>query len=1131
MSGPRKRGAARAGPVDEAARGRIVRDLDRTFLVEAGAGSGKTQALASRMIALLATGRAKIATLAALTFTRKAAAELRGRFQVELEKTLRDGGPAARGAAEKVRLGEALRNLEQGFIGTIHSFCARLLRERPLEAGVDPDFEELEDIDEGVFRERAWHDYLNQVRQGEGATISALEEVGVLPDDLQDAFKTLSLYPDVDPYPGTSVLPDLGPVRRQLEAYLDGVRRHLPESRPEGGWDDLQIAHLRCLVRRRTIGLTRPRELAETLEILDRKSLKVVLKKWPPDKAREVEAAWQKFRDEVVRPALQPWREARHDRILAFLRPAAEFYAARRRERWQLNFEDLLLTAARLLRENPEVRRYFRRRFTHILVDEFQDTDPLQAEVLFYITGSDSEEKDWRKLVPEPGSLFLVGDPKQSIYRFRRADIDIYNLVKRRVESRGGGEVLRLTANFRSLACIGAWVNPIFAAAFPRAGDGGAVYQAPFAPLAPVRPGCAGALSGVFRLDVPVVKGNRDGAIADLDASRIADFISWACAGNLKLDGGAGRVRPAVPSDFLVLFRYKKTMDIYARALEERDIPFEISGSAAFHEALEVQEIQNLVRALSDPEDQVAAVAVLRGLFFGLSDQDLLDFRGLGGRFCCLDPPRLEPGAGRREAAGARRVVQALEKMRAWRDWTRSFPATAALEQVLEDAGLVPYLASSSMGSSRAGNIVKLIELLRGREREGWTSFADLAVFLDDVVETGEVEEMSLTPGRVNAVRLMNLHKAKGLEAPVVFLAQPVGMEEHEPAHHISRMSGAGAGAEGRGYFTFSKSDGRSSRVISQPVGWAAMAEEEKKYLRAEEERLMYVAATRARDLLVISIYEGAIAAKEAWGALNPAARSLPPLELPGGMPKAGRGKARIGPDETKKMPGLIKSRVTASARASYVQEAVTSVAEAERGGPAWTSGGFGLKWGSAVHAVLSALGRESAAAGGRVRPDEARIDLAVANAAAAVELEAAEIPAVAALIRSILRSDFWRRVTAAERRFFEVPFNVRVDPRTAEHGRFGAPAGLPLLLGGAIDLAFYEGDGWVIADYKTDRLAEAVETAGVEAVKKRLKAQVDRYAPQVETYVHYWERITGEKVKEAGLYFTSIDHWFWLLP
>ncbi len=1122
-------GAAR--PLDQASRDRIAHDLDRTFLVEAGAGSGKTQSLATRMIALLATGRATVDTLAAVTFTRKAAAELRGRFQVELEKALGDDGPDAWGEAERARLAEALHNLEQGFIGTIHSFCALLLRERPLEAGVDPDFLELDDLDEAVLRERYWHDYLNSIRQEDEAGVKALEEVGLRPDDLKDAFDDLATYPEVETCPGISSPPDFAEVRTRLDAYLEDVRGDLPASPPEGGWDKLQSAHLQCIVRRRNLGWAGVRELAETLEILD-KELSVVQKKWSSkDLAKEVEKRWQAFRTEVVSPALRLWREYRHGRVLSFLRPAAAFYAARRREQSRLNFQDLLLTAARLLRDNPEVRRYFRRRFARILVDEFQDTDPVQAEVLLYITGSDREEKDWRKLVPEPGSLFLVGDPKQSIYRFRRADIDIYNLVKRRVEDEGGGEVLRLTANFRSLACVAAWVNPIFGGIFPAAGDGRAKYQACFAPLEPVREGCAAAFSGVFRLEVPAVKGHREADIAAHDADVIADFIAWSCAGNLRLDAGGGRARPAEPSDFLVLFRYKKTMDQYARALEDRGLPFEISGSAAFSEAEEIREIQCLVRALSDPEDEVSTVAVLRGLFFGLSDQDLFDFRRRGGRFCCLDRQSFKPGEEKGGEAAARRVSWALEKLHVWREWTRSFPATAAFERILEDAGLVPYLASSAMGSSRAGNVVKLLDLMRSREREGWTSFAGLADFMDEVVEVGDIEEMSLTPGRLNAVRLMNLHRAKGLEAPVVFLAQPVGMKEHAPDRHISRMAGGDTDTGGRGYFAFSRTEGWSRTVISQPADWAAMAEEERKYLRAEEERLMYVAATRARDLLVVSVYQGDIEAKEAWSALNAAARELPLLKLPPAVRKTGRGTAKIGRDETKKAAEVIRSRVTAAVKASYAQEAVTSVAEATRAGPVWTAGGFGMTWGSVVHAVLNALGKEAEAAGGWEAPDETRLELAVANAARAVELGTTEIPAVAGLIRSIIRSDFWRRVMASERRFLEVPFNVRVDPRTAEHHRLGAPAGLPLLLAGAIDLAFFEGDGWVIADYKTDRLAEAVETAGVEAVKKALKALVDRYAPQVETYAHFWERTTGEKVKEAGLYFTSIDHWFRLLP
>ncbi len=212
--------AKKAVPLtDRASRARISDDLDTTFLVEAGAGSGKTKSLVDRMIALIATGRATIQTMAAVTFTRKAAAQLRGRFQVALERSLADKtGPGDRawGPGEKDRLRAALRDLEQGFVGTIHSCCARLIRERPVECGVDPEFVEMEEIDDAVFREACWHDFLHEARLRPDDLLGDLDDVGLSPEDLRDAFDDLAMYPEVEPAPGRAEAPDYETARAGL---------------------------------------------------------------------------------------------------------------------------------------------------------------------------------------------------------------------------------------------------------------------------------------------------------------------------------------------------------------------------------------------------------------------------------------------------------------------------------------------------------------------------------------------------------------------------------------------------------------------------------------------------------------------------------------------------------------------------------------------------------------------------------------------------------------------------------------------------------------------------------------------------------------------------------------------------
>jgi ATP-dependent helicase/nuclease subunit A len=1134
-------------PEDRDAREKIVRELDTTFLVEAGAGSGKTKSLVDRMIALVASGRVTIRTMAAVTFTRKAAAELRGRFQVALERSLRsgDGGWGSEG---RERLAEALRNLEQGFVGTIHSFCAGLLRERPVEVGIDPGFEEMDDLEDIAFRDECWRDFLAEVRVENERILSDLEEVGLSPEDLTDSFAAVSLYPEVRPVPGRAAPPDFASVRDKLEGFIDSVAGLVPGKRPDKGFDDLQFLFRRLTARRRNLGTSDPGILMETLEFFEKKPGQTK-NRWPSkETADEAAAAFRSFGQAVAFPALRAWREHRHTRVLEFLRLAADFHAKRRRSKSLLNFQDQLLLAAELVRENPEVRNWFRERFRAILVDEFQDTDPIQAEILFLLAGNDPEERDWTKAVPERGSLFLVGDPKQSIYRFRRADIDIYNSAKERILA-GGGEVLELTANYRSLGCITSWANAIFREVFAEGQDG---RQARFSPLNPERRGSPEAGSGLFRITVPKVDRNREKDIAERDAEKIGQFISRAVSGGLEISRrgeGEGDEEPAqaVPADFLVLFRFKKNMDIYARELERLGIPYEISGSESFSDSGEIGEIIRLLGALRDPGDPVLTVGVLRGIFFGASDQDLLEFRDGGGRFSFSDEdliPDLPSG----------RVKRALSRMGEWWRKSKTAPPSVLLETVLEDSGLLPALVSMEMGSTRAGNVLKLVEVVRAREKEGAASLAAVAGFVEKWMEAQALEEMSLTPGRRNAVRLMNLHKAKGLEAPVVILANPFGGRDHEPEKHIVRTAGgekgrpspeAAARREPAGYFLFKKKRGWQRTTISQPADWEAATASEQAYDDAEKARLLYVAATRARDILVVSTYAAGLGERRAWGILDDGLEGLPELEdrvfadrkpakkfhgaEPGAPP---RRPLSLGKQDLLRARTELVRRTGRASRAGFLTESVTSLSRSERRIRRWEGGGMGLSWGTAVHALLGAAGRAGPAAD---------LLLLARNALVAAGREPGEDRKLAALVRSILASDFWARALRSERRFFEVPFSVKIEPRDPRFKGLAARADLvavaggrplaaaahsPLFVSGAIDLAFREKDGWVIADYKTD--AVPAKRAGTDSgpAEQALDALVEDYAPQVELYSFFWETVTGEPVKETGLYFTSAGVW-----
>ncbi|MGH9368594.1 MAG: UvrD-helicase domain-containing protein, partial [Thermoanaerobaculia bacterium] len=402
---------------DADARRAIREDLGTTILVEAAAGTGKTTSLVDRMVALVSTGRTTVDRLSAVTFTIRAAAQLRQRFQIALEQA--HAGERNRGRRDLLAAG--LARLDSCFLGTIHAFSARLLRERPVEAGVDPGYREMDDPEDGAARGEAWESYVTALFARDDPRLARLMPLGVPLRDLFDTYGALCENSDIEAAIGAELPePDFGKARSRVEAFLEESREAVPPEAPEGGWTGFQEALRQARRRLELLGPESPAGFARILESF--------LGEQAEKKAGPWKGRLARFREETVEPALRAWREYLHPIILPLLAGARDAYGQWRRERGLANFQDLLLIARNLLRDHPQVREALRARFTPILVDEFQDTDPIQAEILFYLTGAETDERDWRKLTPVPGALFVVGDPKQSIYRFRRADIETYDI-------------------------------------------------------------------------------------------------------------------------------------------------------------------------------------------------------------------------------------------------------------------------------------------------------------------------------------------------------------------------------------------------------------------------------------------------------------------------------------------------------------------------------------------------------------------------------------------------------------------------------------------------------------------------------------------------------------------------------
>jgi ATP-dependent helicase/nuclease subunit A len=1041
--------AAAALP-DAEARRAIREDLGTSLLVEAAAGTGKTTSLVERMTALIRTGATTIDRISAVTFTIKAAAELSERFQTSLEA-------AARTAAgkERRRLEAALSRLDSAFVGTIHAFCARLLRERPVEAGVDPGFSEMDEPENAAARLEAWGRYTERLFTGESPVLPLLSALGIRLEDLRQTYETLSDNEDVVPVVGPEgPPPDFASERGAVAMFLARAARDLPAEMPHGGWTDFQEAVRRAA---RLVSLRDTSEAAAFAQVLDA----LGRAKNKGKEAGRLRGEFEALCRDTIEPGQRRWREYVHPILMRAVAPAAAEYAAWRRRHGRLNFQDLLLLARDLLRDHPRVRRAFQERFLPVLVDEFQDTDPIQAEILFYLTGADTEEKDWRKQRPLAGKLFVVGDPKQSIYRFRRADIQTYAAVRSRLAE--SGRVLNLTANFRATGRLCRWVNGVFSREFPAAAT---PEQAAWVPLSARRPEGA---HGVFRLEIRTAT-SATAPLVEQDSARIARAIEAA------VRGGGRR-----PEDFLVLFRARAHMFNYARALEARGIPYELSGGGAFKDSEELRTLIPLLQAISDPDDPVSFAAVLRGPLFGVDDEALYRHARAGGRFSfrAALPAEADP-----------RIARACALLSEGEALAGELPPAAAIARLCGRLGWTAYAGARELGDSRAGNLLKAIAAARTFSAGG-LDFAAVVAELDRLTSEGYIEEMSAQPGRPGAVRLMTVHGAKGLEAPVVFLADPRRERDRPPRFWIDREGASAAGH----WRVIRETEGFGVIEIAQPPGWEEMASIEQAFDDAEKARLLYVAATRARDMLVVSVWKQGRSenAHGPWSPLAPfltedlpeaacalAAETAPPLS---GLP------AELSAFQERR-----RRRQTDSAAPTYAVVPVTGLVHAASDKPAWESTGRGMSWGRVLHGALEAAMRDP------------KLDLALhaANLLAEEERAPGELDEVLRVVEAVRRSPLWRRALSAKSRLVEVPFALPVDP--GELGVTGAPA--KTVLQGAIDLVFEEDGGWVLVDYKSDTVT-AENRAALEAF----------YAPQVALYRRYWERLTGRPTR-AGLFF-----------
>ncbi|MDA0999219.1 MAG: UvrD-helicase domain-containing protein [bacterium] len=1071
-------------PSDADRRELAVHWTEGPVLVEAGAGTGKTRLLVDRVVHLIREEKARIEEIAAITFTVKAAAELRERIRAALLREQAAGGPALR---------DALRDIERAPISTIHGFALSLLRERPLDAGLPPEIAEVDPVASDSLRDQAWEAWLQEKFATDDPALADFFSLGftirghltTVRDVLLNAPELRSDFPE--------------PRGLTPEAAIEEVRNLYREC--------ADFAHAHCLDRtdKAFAQLDAFERWAEGLSGLTLPGLMRALWDMPPFR-RNVGSAkkWDAGKLQEIREKFTQLRAAAtsgvsHEilaRVIASLREFAEVYEARMREAGLMDYQDILFQAVKMIRERPAARSHFRSRFRHFLVDEFQDTDPLQVDLIFRLVGDIPEGGEWPAARLDRAPLFLVADPKQSIYRFRRADIAIYHRVKVCVEKAEGRQVISIDQNFRSTPGVIDWVNGVFSKMI-REVEG---VQPEYVPLQAFR---SEKGPRVRLIPDPLSGGGEEnGANAEARRRQEAAAVAGALRALVEKKGEEialpdGTSRPVTFGDVTVLFRYRTGYDIFEEVFREAGIPVAVDGGTGFYEQMEVAAAGAVLRAVNHPGDRLAVAAALRSPLYGFSDPELAGYL-------------LERDGITRPAP---EVAAAVSRMREWHARRGEMSARAMLEEIFRETHAFELFLGASNGERRVANMLKLLDMAFVYGQGSARGVAEFGAHLDENLALGRdarEPEAALEDAGRSEVRFLTMHAAKGLEFPVVVLAD---LSAPPPKHSINWI----ADRIGRRVdVAVGPKSPKDRRVMT--TEFLESESREKDIQREELKRLLYVAATRARDFLFVPLFNSD-GRGELWSLFEEAGLD------PEGLKRGEGGAAEIfhepllmakAEESFFRIPDAVFSEASPSATAALrLRDSFSGrLDEMKRG---FRDGGAmpplaasGLSDSDAgddpgERHALSSFEREKGAGGvefGRLVHDLLAglepFSLGKLNALSADAeawalshgLGAREAEAAVAMIRPAFERPLFRRAEAAPRRWHEFPFFLSVAGR---------------LLRGFADLVFEEEGGLVVADFKTDAIGES-----------DIPARTEHYSLQGGAYALGLEEATAMKVREV---------------
>ncbi len=1083
---------------DDEARRAVVEDLHRTLFLEAGAGSGKTSCLVARYVALVEDG-VPADRIAAITFTEKAAGELVDRIRGELEDRARAGNAAC---------SRALVVIDRAAIGTLHAFAQRILNEHPVEAGLPPRVQVLDEIASQVAFEARWEEYVDALLDdpwleqplrlllASGADLHHLHDVAVAFDDNWDLVEGRAGWKP----------PEVPTVA--VEAILARLDHVLALAEHCTAHEDLLLLHLQGTVT------DFARQLADAVD--DDTRLSLLRQKLSARKGKNPN--WVSIGVDVVRDELadidadcELLRRSVQEGVLQVLASSLAGFTVRganaRRGAGELEFHDLLVLARGMLRDprrGPAVRAALAERYQRLLLDEFQDTDPIQIELAALIGSDDPAASgiEWPRIEIEPGRLFFVGDPKQSIYRFRRADIGMF--LEARDELVGSSEPL--TRNFRTGRPIVEWVNHTFGQIIQEVPDS----QPAYLPLDAVRPapdvGPPVAFVGTMHSAKTLAGAMREAEARDVVAAIGTAMADQWSVGELGKDGREAW-RPPGWSDIAILLPARTSLPFLEQALEAAGVPYRAETSSLVYGTREVRDLLMIARAVEDPTDALAVVAALRTPGLACGDDDLFTWRKRHGGHWNHQGPAPDGAPTDHPVALGLGWLGELHRERLW-----SSPSQV-LDRIVRDRRLMELALVERRPRDLWRRLRFVLDQCRAWEEAGGVTLRQYLRWAEgQSAEGSRVVETVLPETDDDAVRILTVHGAKGLEFPIVVLS---GLTTELRPH--------GRGVEVRFPPTeawavkLKKGVSTADFELTQPL--------EEQMDHHERLRLLYVATTRARDHLVVSVHRkdrkepkaetaAEVLHRAGWDPARVTHLELDPLDHRQFVTSS---PPPVAPAMTTDLPSidewrrshadalavaskpLATSATRLAAEAAAEREAEAEAARAAAGDPGlakgakdidlppWQKGRYGTAVGRAVHGVLQTVDLATGAG------------LAEAVAAqAAAEGVLGKEAVIEALCRSALQSDVVKR--AAGRPHWREVY-------------VGVPFGEGVLEG-YIDLLYQDDDGLVVVDYKTDAWRNQDD----------LDAKVERYAVQMAAYADAVTIAVGAAVTSSRLLFLAAD-------